>query len=96
MISPFYKKYLCIWYHRLKPEFICYRGLLSTLWRTPFEESEGWIVCAVKFKGTIYLCGFDTEEVKDRKQNATARELMMSSWGFKFEQYLLSGIGFNY
>ncbi|XP_033211027.1 decapping and exoribonuclease protein-like [Belonocnema kinseyi] len=74
----------------LKPEFVCYRGLLSALWRTPFEESDGWIVCAVKFKGTIYLCGFDTEEMKQRKENATARDLMMSSWGFKFEQYVLS------
>lgn len=74
----------------LKPEFVSYRGLLSALWKTPFEEQDGWIICAAKFEGTIYLCAFDTEEAKKRKANETPREKMMCSWGYKFEQFTLT------
>lgn len=75
----------------MKPEFVSYRGLLSALWKTPFEEQDGWIICAAKFEGTIYLCAFDTEEAKKRKANETPREKMMCSWGYKFEQFTLTG-----
>lgn len=59
---------------------------------TPYEKNEGWIISACKWRGTIYLCAFDTEEKKKEKNNRSERLLEILSWGFKFEQYLLSGI----
>ncbi|VVC95411.1 unnamed protein product [Leptidea sinapis] len=40
--------------------------------------------------GNIYLCARDTEEKKMQKKNMTVRDLMFSSWGYKFEQYVVS------
>ncbi|XP_046426717.1 decapping and exoribonuclease protein-like [Neodiprion fabricii] len=74
----------------LQPHFVCFRGLLTMLWCTPFEKQEGWIICASKWQGTIYLCAFDTEEKKLRKSNISKKQLQFMSWGFKFEQYLLT------
>lgn len=70
---------------------MCFRGLLTQIMCTPFEESEGWIICAKQYDGTIFLCAFDTEEKIRRQQNETERQKQMCSWGYKFEQYMLSG-----
>ncbi|KAK0168491.1 hypothetical protein PV327_002282 [Microctonus hyperodae] len=74
----------------LSADFVCLRGLLTKIMKTPYDEKEGWIICAVKFKGTIYLCAFDTDADKYEKSNRTMRDLTFMSWGFKFEQYLVS------
>uniref|UniRef100_T1JH46 Decapping nuclease n=1 Tax=Strigamia maritima TaxID=126957 RepID=T1JH46_STRMM len=74
----------------LSADFVCYRGLLSLLLCTPYEKNDGWIICATKYDNIIYLCQYDTPEKIEREQNATDREKRMSSWGYKFEQYLSS------
>ncbi|XP_001605161.1 decapping and exoribonuclease protein [Nasonia vitripennis] len=74
----------------LRPEFVCFRGLLTKIVCTPFENRDGWIICAMKFHGTIYLFAFDTEEQKCKNANLTKKDLQFMSWGFKFEQYVLS------
>ena len=43
---------------------------------------------AVKWKDTIYLHKEETVEHKLRRQNPTQREKDMTSWGYKFEQYM--------
>ncbi|XP_048512941.1 decapping and exoribonuclease protein-like [Athalia rosae] len=75
----------------LQPHFICYRGLLTTICCSPFEKKEGWIICASKWRGTIYLNAFDTVEKQHYKKNISEDELKFMSWGYKFEQYLLTG-----
>ncbi|XP_063993581.1 decapping and exoribonuclease protein-like isoform X2 [Diachasmimorpha longicaudata] len=74
----------------LQPNFICYRGLLTKIMKTIYENREGWIICASKWRGNIYLCAFDTEEDKVAKANETPKQKQMSSWGFKFEHYILA------
>ncbi|KZC11031.1 PREDICTED: decapping and exoribonuclease protein-like [Dufourea novaeangliae] len=74
----------------LEPEFVCYRGVLSNLLATPFDSRDGWIICASKFKGTIYLCGFDTDKKKRYEINKNEFHKRCTSWGYKFEQYLVS------
>lgn len=59
--------------------------------KTAYDEREGWIICAAKWKGTIYLMAFDTEAEKFEILNQTEKDLQFSSWGFKFEQYILTG-----
>lgn len=76
---------------RIQPQFVTFRGTLKSLLITPYERYESWIICASKFKGTIYLCSFDTEEKKQRELLKTDYERQCSDWGYKFEQYMLSG-----
>ncbi|XP_076246172.1 decapping and exoribonuclease protein-like isoform X2 [Calliopsis andreniformis] len=74
----------------LEPEFICNRGSLTNLFITPYNCEDGWMICASKFKGTIYLCSFDTDEKKREKLKRTEYHKRCIAWGYKFEQYMLS------
>ncbi|XP_026727388.1 decapping and exoribonuclease protein-like [Trichoplusia ni] len=71
-------------------KFFCYRGLLTCIACTPYENREPWKIVAILHKGNIYLCARDTEEKISRKMNMTERDKLFTSWGYKFEQYLLS------
>jgi RAT1-interacting protein len=72
-------------------KFFCYRGLMTLVAGTPYENKEPWKIVAMLFKGNIYLCARDTEEKKRRVRNMTPDERKWTSWGYKFEQYMLSG-----
>lgn len=72
----------------LSVDFVCFRGLLTLLVCTPYENKEDWIIVATKYHGTIYLCAFDTESGIRRRQTMNERDDLMSYWGFKFEQYV--------
>ncbi|XP_053653693.2 decapping and exoribonuclease protein [Cherax quadricarinatus] len=74
----------------LSTDFICFRGLLTQLLCTPYEN-EGWIVCATKFRNTIYLCAYDTPEKQTDRENETEMQKRMSAWGYKFEHYMTDG-----
>ncbi|XP_050673293.1 decapping nuclease DXO homolog [Leptidea sinapis] len=92
-------KFLLDHQHRLKLQasnkiesatIFCYRGLMTCVACTPYENRDPWKIVAILFKGNIYLCARDTEEKKMQKKNMTVRDLMFSSWGYKFEQYVVS------
>lgn len=72
-------------------QIFCYRGLMTCVACTPYENQEPWKIVAVLFKGNIYLCARETDYKKERRQNITEREKLFTSWGYKFEQYMLSG-----
>lgn len=69
----------------------CYRGLMTSVACTPYEDKESWKIVAILFKGNIFLCARDTEEKKLQKRFMTDRHKLCTSWGFKFEKYMLSG-----
>lgn len=71
-------------------DFICFRGLLKVIMCTPFERADGWIICATRVDGKIYLCKFDTDEMKKQKVMMSDWQKRCCSWGYKFEQYLCS------
>ncbi|XP_053601305.1 decapping and exoribonuclease protein-like isoform X2 [Plodia interpunctella] len=71
-------------------KFFCYRGLMTCLALTPYENKDPWKIVVILFKGNIYLCARDTEESIRRKKNMTEHEKKCSSWGYKFEQFVLS------
>ncbi|CAL7946550.1 unnamed protein product [Xylocopa violacea] len=73
----------------LEPEFIFNRGILTKLLVTPYTY-KNWIICASKFKGTIYLCNFYTDEQLMEELNKSERNKRQTSWGFKFEQCVRS------
>jgi len=74
----------------LHTDLVCYRGLLTTLLCSPYEGKEGWEVTAAKWRGTLYLRQQETEERRRQRERETERQKTMSSWGYKFEQYLTS------
>lgn len=75
----------------LSTDFVCFRGLLTQLMCTPYENREGWIVCATRFRNTIYLCAYETPERKAQREGETEMQKTMCSWGYKFEQYMIDG-----
>ena len=72
----------------LSTDFVCFRGLCTTIMCTPYERREGWQIFAVKHRGTIYLRQMDTEAKMKADKNMSQRQKDMSSWGYKFEQYM--------
>lgn len=48
-------------------------------------------MAATKFRGTVYLYAFDTENDRKRKAKETEFQDRMCFWGRKFEQYIVSG-----
>lgn len=76
---------------KLNVDLVCYRGLLRMIMCTPYENREPWIILASKFMGTIYLCALETEDKKLARLNETNTTKKILSYGFKFEQYMLTG-----
>ena len=74
----------------LSTDFVCFRGLLTTIMCTPYERREDWEFVALKYKETIYLCKQETEQQRLFEQNKSERQRHMESWGYKFEQFILS------
>lgn len=76
--------------HRmLNANVVCFRGLMRLLMATPYERKEGWHILATRFKGTVYLCAWESEaQLAERlaKENSPNMKRIFS-YGFKFEQY---------
>jgi RAT1-interacting protein len=72
-------------------DFVCYRGLLTMLMCTPYEKDDDWIICATKWKGTIFLCARETDKKRLYREQMTDKQKQFMSWGYKFEQYMSSG-----
>ncbi|XP_046351572.2 decapping and exoribonuclease protein-like [Haliotis rufescens] len=76
----------------LNTDFVCWRGLLTRLLCTQYESRDGWIIAVTLFKGTYYLCEFETEEKKHQRDTTTERQDQICYGGWKFEQYLTSDV----
>ena len=74
----------------LHTDIVCFRGLLTTLLCTPYERREGWEMQVARWRGTLYLMQVDTEQKRKNRAEETDRQRTMSSWGYKFEQYMSS------
>jgi len=81
---------------RLDIDFISSRGVIKSILSSPYIEHEELIICATKYRGTIYLCKFYTDEKEHYHVTATTLEKQITSWGFKFEQYMVAGISLKY
>lgn len=69
-------------------DFVCWRGLLTKILCTPYENREDWKIAAARYKGCIYLCEYDTQQKIENKRHEGVLQKEMSYWGFKFEQYV--------
>ena len=75
----------------LNTDFVCWRGLMTRLLCTPYENRDSWKIAVTKFKNTLFMCEFETEQKVQHQSRMSAREKEMTYWGYKFEQYLTSG-----
>ena len=57
----------------------------------PYENRDDLLVAVIKFRGSYFMCEFETEAKKIERETETPRQKEMSAWGFKFEQYVTSG-----
>lgn len=73
-------------------DIICFRGKLRMLMCTPYEFRDGWSLLATKWKGNIYLCECETDKEKTMRQTQTELSKKICSYGFKFEQFLMTGM----
>ncbi|XP_011161736.1 decapping and exoribonuclease protein [Solenopsis invicta] len=71
-------------------DFIFDRGAIKTILSSPYKKNDGWIICASKYRGTIYLCKFYTDKKEYQEANRTLLEQQTCSSGYKFEQYMVA------
>ncbi|XP_034667723.1 decapping nuclease DXO homolog [Drosophila subobscura] len=74
----------------LRADFVCCRGVLRMLLCMPYETRDAFYVRATRLNGTIYIAKVETEQQRQEDLNMTEHAKAMCSWGFKFEQYMLS------
>ncbi|KAG0413809.1 hypothetical protein HPB47_009021 [Ixodes persulcatus] len=70
--------------------FVCKRGLLSTLACTPYRTRDDWLFSATRYKNTLYLCKFESESHRAWEEQNPQLAKQMHFWGHKFEQYMTS------
>lgn len=65
-----------------------WRGVLTKIMATPYNTFDKWNICAVKYKGTIYLAEYKTEaqHLEQDQKPAWVKKTMF--WGRKVEQFL--------
>ena len=71
-------------------DFVTWRGMLTKIMITPFNRGESWAFLATKYNGTIYLRQIETEQERQQHLNETERDKLMSYWGHKFEDYMIT------
>ncbi|KAM4640669.1 decapping and exoribonuclease protein [Discoglossus pictus] len=72
----------------LDRDFVTWRGHLTKILCTPYENQEGWILAVTLFKGTLYVSERETETAKKRRLERTPEQEKLMYSGYKFESYL--------
>ncbi|XP_020284836.1 decapping and exoribonuclease protein [Pseudomyrmex gracilis] len=73
----------------LNVDFVCRRGAFTTILSSPYVQYDcDWIICASKYRGTIYLCKFYTDA--QERNHGNSMDKRGEAWGFKFEQYMVA------
>ena len=74
----------------LNTDFICWRGLITKILCTPYENREGWKIAITLYNHTYYMCEFDTDARKEQRKSESHYQKVLTYGGYKFEQYVTS------
>uniref|UniRef100_UPI00398F1899 decapping and exoribonuclease protein isoform X2 n=1 Tax=Pristiophorus japonicus TaxID=55135 RepID=UPI00398F1899 len=74
--------------NQLHTDFITWRGHLTKILTTPYENREGWLMAVTRFNGTYYMSEVETEEARRQREQRTEMQEELMYGGYKFEQYL--------
>ncbi|KAG5327061.1 RL13A protein, partial [Pseudoatta argentina] len=61
-------------------EFIASLGTIKTILCSPYKMRDEWIICASKYRGTIYLCEFYSDKREHHYVNASMNKLKFMSF----------------
>lgn len=64
-------------------DFVCLRGVLLRVMRAVYEK-EDWTICAINFKGTIYMW------TSEKEKNDYPEAKKFTHWGCQFKKYMFS------
>jgi len=70
------------------PDFVLWRGHLTKMMCTPYENRDGWIMACQKLDQTIYISEVESEQAALQRRNRSDRERLMTYWGVRFEGYM--------
>ncbi|GBM54262.1 hypothetical protein AVEN_208598-1 [Araneus ventricosus] len=76
-------------------DFVTARGTLSLISCTPYLKEclrNQWEACATKYNGIIYFALVDSDIDIAEEENASEQKKRFQSWGYKFEQYITTGL----
>ncbi|KYN01540.1 Protein Dom3Z [Cyphomyrmex costatus] len=71
-------------------DFIASRGAIKAMLSSPYKMRDELIICASKYRGTIYLCEFYSDKREYDYVNLSLSRRQVHSWGYKFEQYMVA------
>uniref|UniRef100_A0A8C5MWR7 Decapping nuclease n=1 Tax=Leptobrachium leishanense TaxID=445787 RepID=A0A8C5MWR7_9ANUR len=72
----------------LDRDFVTWRGHLTKILCTPYENQEGWLLAVSLFKGTLYISERETEVARKKREEKTTMQDKLMYSGYKFESYL--------
>lgn len=73
-----------------QPNVMTWRGILTKIMNCPYDNNTSWNICAIKYKGTIYLAETKTDEQHEQKEALPKWIKRTMYWGRKVETYLTS------
>ena len=73
-----------------QPNVMTWRGILTKIMNSPYDNNTKWNICAIKYKGTIYLAEYKTEEQHESVEALPHWVKRTFYWGRKVETYLTS------
>ncbi|KAF7993035.1 hypothetical protein HCN44_005816 [Aphidius gifuensis] len=72
----------------IKPDFICSRGVLTSIMKSIYHPKEPWTILAAKFRGTIYMKKAPRPSLQ--YNNMDEEQKKFQEWGLKFGSFLLT------
>jgi len=73
-----------------QPNVMTWRGILTKIMMTPYDNNTEWNIVAIKYKGTIYLAEYKTEAMHQKNEKKPEWVKKTMYWGRKVETYLTS------
>ena len=74
------------------PDFVCYRGLLTRIFISPYFPSDPWTILATRYRGVIYLCHYTSPEQQQAEdQRQTEYSQRCCYYGKNFERFIFTG-----
>ncbi|KAM4696968.1 decapping and exoribonuclease protein [Rhinophrynus dorsalis] len=71
-------------------DFVTWRGHLTKILCTPYENQEGWQLAVSLFRGTLYISERETAEARKKREERSNQMDRLLYSGFKFESYMCS------
>ncbi|XP_075774373.1 decapping and exoribonuclease protein [Pelodiscus sinensis] len=76
------------WRRPVNADFITWRGHLTKVLTTPYENHEGWLLAVSLFRGTLYVSEVETPAARQQREQRSDMLQELAYMGYKFEHYM--------